>query len=180
MLLVEVLDPFFKGAHIQETLRALRKGNGVTGWEKWLQIELTTFLLKHRADNDWEREKSYKLVCSKSERWHRCAVDFLLGKTRIEGPVALEVKQRKVASGCVSAMIKDLARLATIRESERTGISSYWCLGIHPSCRMDLLRQHASRFTREIGLISMPLVVWSSPVGNTDFSYTLLSQPREA
>ena len=46
---------FFKPPHVRKTLFAINE-SGITGWEKWLQVELATHLLRRSDVRSWDRE----------------------------------------------------------------------------------------------------------------------------
>jgi len=43
-----LVDEFFRRAHMKRVLRSIDE-SAMTGWEKWLQIELASFLGKHEG-----------------------------------------------------------------------------------------------------------------------------------
>lgn len=58
--LTEIFHTFFKQPHIRRTLIAISE-DGITGWEKWLQIELATYFRQHESIKKWGREVQHKL-----------------------------------------------------------------------------------------------------------------------
>lgn len=120
---------FLQRAHIKKTLKAIND-SGMTGWEKWLQIELAAFL-EARADiKAWWRESSYELDKRVAESRKRCAVDFLVHQKWKQSHVALEVKQINSPTACVQGMIRDKKKIQSIK-SAKYDIRSAWCLGVH-------------------------------------------------
>lgn len=120
---------FLQREHIKKTLRAIEI-SGMTGWEKWLQIELAAFL-EARADiKAWWRESSYELDKRVVESRKRCAVDFLVHQKRKQSHMALEVKQINSPKACVKGMIRDKKKIQSIKKA-KYDIRSIWCLGVH-------------------------------------------------
>lgn len=120
---------FFKKKSIRDTLAMIDEYE-ISGWEKWLQIELSKTLKEHPTVRRWSREKRYPLDRRASKSRASCSVDFVIHQSKKHSHVALEVKQIDSAKTCIRSMLKDVLKIENIKGS-RNDIRSLWCLGIH-------------------------------------------------
>jgi hypothetical protein len=170
--LLSVVRPFFKQAHIKKTLSTIHE-DGISGWEKWLQIELASFLRQHASVKAWGRETQYKLDKRLTKKKSACSVDFIIHERKKQSHLAVELKQVNKMPACVQAMLRDLDKLGKIKGSE-FDIRSVWCLGIHNRAHIDAVRREATYYssTHDIALSENAIV--SERIGRTEYSFTVL------
>lgn len=169
--IARLAEEFFRRPHVKRILSAIEECK-MTGWEKWLQIELSAFLDSHTGVTAWWRESKYDLDQRVLESRKKCAVDFLIQEKWKQSHMALELKQINSANGCVKSMIQDKKKIAAIK-SVKYDIRSVWCLGVHrtadPAEVHRLTAYHADKLNTEI---SYKRVICKS-IGKTDYSYTI-------
>ena len=124
-----VASDFFQRAHIKKTLKAIDE-SAMTGWEKWIQIELAAFLETRDDIKAWWRESAYELDGRVVESRKKCAVDFLVHQKWKQSHMAVELKQVNSPTACVQGMIKDKKKIQGIK-STKYDIRSVWCVGVH-------------------------------------------------
>lgn len=166
-----LVQDFFASRHLRRTLVAI-EADEISGWEKWLQIELAQFFREHDQIKAWWRESSYKLDRRVAQSRTQCAVDFLLHQARKQSHMALEVKQVDSVNNCVAGMLLDRRKISRIRGGVYD-IRSVWCLGIHKAASQDEVRRklvyHADRLEVEYN----DKFFDSRRIGRTGYSYTL-------
>lgn len=128
----EVSSDFFKKSHIKKTLSAIDECT-MTGWEKWLQIELSAFMQDRQDIKAWWRESSYELDKRVAASRNKCAVDFLVHQKWKQSHMAIEIKQVNSVSSCIQAMIRDKVKIQSIKAA-KYDIRSVWCIGVHRKC----------------------------------------------
>ena len=167
-----VIRPFFKQAHIKKTLIAIFEEE-ISGWEKWLQIELATYLRGHDAVKNWGREVQHKLDKRVAKNKKSCAVDFVIHQKHKHSNLALEVKQGKRMVGCVQGMLRDLLKVNKIKNSqfESRGV---WCLGIHPAATDSDVLAEVRYYAQKHGLVINEKCISTEKIGKTGFSFTVL------
>lgn len=130
---------FFQRAHIKKTLKAIDESQ-MTGWEKWIQIELAAFLEAREEIKAWWRESSYELDGRVVASRKKCAVDFLVHQKWKQSHMALELKQVNSPTACVQGMIRDKKKIQGIK-STKYDIRSAWCVGVHRVCEPDEVKR---------------------------------------
>jgi hypothetical protein len=167
-----VVRPFFKQAHVKKTLLAIFEEK-ITGWEKWLQIELATYLREHESIKNWGREVQHKLDKRSAKSKNSCAIDFVIHQKHKHSNLALEIKQGKSMAGCVQGMLRDLLKVNKIKNSqfESRGV---WCLGIHPAAIESEVFAEVRYYAQRQGLMLNEKCIATEKIGKTGFSFTVL------
>lgn len=128
-----VLLKFFETKRIQDSLTKFLE-LGVTGWEKWWQMELAV----HLADSDdvaeWEMEHPFDTDRRTSLAQSRMALDigFRLKKHRSDAWYFVELKQHDSYRECVKRMVRDAEKVFSARKRSFDGLSVRYiaCAGI--------------------------------------------------
>lgn len=127
----ELVDEFFCQKKIGNSLSIIEQ-NEITGWEVWLQIELSHFLSQHHSMPEWWREwpVDFDRRIEKTRTFFR--PDFIIRKKgwRKESYVALELKQHPDAGSCFANMLKDIQKVGKARPSS-LDIRRMFSLGVH-------------------------------------------------
>jgi hypothetical protein len=167
-----VVHPFFRQSHVKKTLLAIFEEE-ITGWEKWLQIEISTYLREHEAVKNWGREVQHKLDKRIDKSKKSCAIDFVIHQKRKHSNLALEIKQGKRMVGCVQGMLRDLIKVNKIKNSqfESRGI---WCLGIHPAATASAVLAEVRYYAQKKGLVLNEKCIATEKIAKTGFSFTVL------
>ena len=129
--LEKITQEFFSKARIQQSLNIIYE-HDITGWEIWLQIELSHFLSKHDSEPEWHREEEHDYDRRMEKNKSFLKPDFLIRKKgwRKDSYFALEIKQHREAANCISNMKKDMARVEKIKQSS-VDLRNYWVLGVY-------------------------------------------------
>lgn len=167
----DLADEFFRRSHVKSTLIDIDK-SAMTGWEKWLQIELASFLCSHVGVRAWWRESKYELDRRVIDSRKTCAVDFLVREKNKQSHIALELKQVNAPNGCIKGMLTDKKKIASIKYA-KFDIRSVWCLGVHkleePSEVRRLTNYHADKMDTAI----KAELFLSKAIGKTKYAYTI-------
>lgn len=170
--LATLAKSFFKQAHIKKTLTAIQEEK-ITGWEKWLQIELATFLRSHDSVKEWNREIQHALDKRIAKSRSACAIDFVIQQKHKHSNLALEIKQRSSMTACLRGMLRDIKKVGKIKETQFNS-RGIWCLGVHDyASREDVVREVVYYSSQHKVAIQEQHVI-SEPIGKTGFSFTLL------
>ncbi|MFG6467533.1 hypothetical protein [Roseateles sp. BYS87W] len=162
---------FFQRAHIKKTLKAINDSE-MTGWEKWLQIELAAFLEARDDIKAWWRESSYEMDKRLVESRKRCAVDFLVHQKWKQSHMALELKQVNSPTACVQGMIRDKKKIDGIK-SAKYDIRSVWCVGVHravdPAEVARLVAYYGSKLNSPVN----PKLLSTERIGYSPYMFTI-------
>lgn len=171
--LSNLFDKFFTQKIIRDRLNLIEKTN-ITGWEVWLQIELSFFLNKQENVMEWVRE----IPCSTDKRVEKLKdkgiIDFWLKERNksTETMIAIELKQAKSAKSCITAMMKDLNKFHSLKPSEHNCIRTFWCVGVHHAVEeetcLKIINEH------RMGYEFNQNHLLSRQIKRTNFSFTIL------
>jgi hypothetical protein len=171
IFICDLAQQFFRKTHVRRALLAISE-DSMTGWEKWLQIELAQFLRDHKKVKAWWRESKYALDGRLIAARKKCAVDFLIHQKGKQSHMALELKQANAMNNCIAGMLRDLKKISCIRGGAYD-IRSVWCLGVHKTkSSSDVLRR--TRYLADGAKISFDEKLFiSASIGKTGYSYTI-------
>jgi len=164
-------DQFFRSPHIKKSFHTIDEA-GLTGWEKWLQIEFAIYLESQDSIAGWKREAHYHLDGRVAAGKKKCSVDFVIKQKWKWSHLALEVKQIKSADRCVDHMVKDKARIAAIRGTQ-FDIRSVWSLGVHQFVDSDEAKRLAHYYADSYGVAFDPRLISSHKIAKTNYAYTI-------
>lgn len=164
---------FFKQSHIKKTLVAIKTAE-ITGWEKWLQVELATHFFSTPSVKEWEQEVRHHLDKRKTDGRSTVSIDFHIHQKGKHSALALEVKQGRKMAGCVQGMLRDLKKVSKIKDSQLVTRSA-WFLGVHPAAsRTDVLAEVDYYAKTKHGFELDHACVSVHPIGKTGYSFTVL------
>lgn len=105
-------DQFFGRAQVRNKLNSIH-ATGLTGWEKWWQVEFVTWLAEHDGVGDWLMEERFAVDARKWDASHDIAIDvaFRLKGFSTKEYLFLELKQDKDWRHCINAMIRDARKV---------------------------------------------------------------------
>jgi hypothetical protein len=169
---LDLASGFFAEKRIRETLFIIDETE-VTGWEKWLQIELAKYCNSRSDIKTWGREARYELDRRSSAR-STASIDFVVHQKHKQSPLALEIKQAKSARGCIRAMIKDKQKLWSIKWS-KDDLRSVWCLGVHLQADAGHVRHVVDLLAKELRFEVDLATVRTEAIGRTPFSFTIFT-----
>ncbi len=162
---------FFQRAHIKTTLKTIDECS-MTGWEKWLQIELAAFLQAYPEIKAWWRESSYELDKRVVAARKKCAVDFLVHQKGKQSHLALELKQVSSPTACVQGMLRDKKKIQSIK-SAKYDIRSIWCVGVHRVCESEEVARLAAYYGSKLKSPVDSSLMYSKRIGHSPFMFTV-------
>jgi len=123
--IADVLLQFFKIKRISDSL-ALIKEFGVSGWEKWWQVELALFL-SQSGDMiaEWDMEHPFDTDRRSRLAQNRMTLDigFRLTRHVKESWYFVELKQADEYRVCINRMCKDADKVLSARKHSVDGLS---------------------------------------------------------
>ncbi len=172
-----LLDAFFKQRQIQTAL-AMIADKGISGWEKWWQIELALFLSEHEDVGDWDMEEPFYTDLRRHTSQDFMAIDLCFRRKRYstERLIFLELKQDVDWKQCVANMLSDAEKVSSAQSKSMLGteIRNFFLAGIYPSPRESKaeIHDHIEVVTKD------RQVDWELMetrfIANTPYSFTLL------
>lgn len=163
-----VVDGFFRKPLVRKKLKIIRE-KGITGWEKWAQVELGIFLDDHESVMQAGREEMFEVDQRKSNR-STAFIDFVFRKKNCAKDLLLgvELKQSDSFTTCLSKMIEDANKLYALKGKT---LRECYLLGIHnkenPDKVIECIWEKCGTF-----LPSKKRII-SQPIGFTGYSYTI-------
>jgi hypothetical protein len=162
---------FFKRSHIKKTLKQIDEC-AMTGWEKWLQIEVAAFLQDHKNVKAWWRESSYSLDTRLVASRRTCAVDFLIHERAKHSHMAVELKQINSPTACVKGMLKDKKKIQSIK-SVKYDIRSVWCIGVHKDVHAAEVSRLVTYYSDVAGVQINKKFLCTEKIGHSAYNYTI-------
>ena len=129
------LDEFFDLSRIQESLDAIEQ-IGITGWEKWWQVEFAKWLSEHVDISEWSMEEVFLTDLRKTNT----TKDFIaidIGFRRKGYSTAemlfLEFKQNENWKLCVNNMVTDAVKVDHAQKRSENGlmIRNFFVVGLY-------------------------------------------------
>lgn len=169
--ITSLTSEFLQRAHIKKTLKAINDCE-MSGWEKWLQIELSAFLETRDDIRAWWRESSYEIDKRVAESRKSCAVDFLIHQKWKQSHMALELKQVNSPTACIQGMIKDKKKIETIKTA-KYDIRSVWCLGVHRAIESDEVKRLAAYYGSKLKSPVNSKLLVTERIGYSPYMFTV-------
>lgn len=163
---------FFCQKTVRKTLSII-SDFGISGWEKWVQIEFAKFCKDHEEISEWGRELRYELDQRISKGKSTCSIDFLIRQKRTKSSLGVEIKQHPSPNNCIKAMLQDVTKIHKIKYSQ-DNLRGVWCVGIHSVESDSEVRRLVAYHADTMGLDIAPDFVFSKIIGQTGFSVTVL------
>ena len=132
--IADVLLDFFDDKRVIEALDKVHKF-GVSGWEKWWQVELALFL-SHADDKiaDWDMEHPFDTDRRTKLAQSRMAIDigFRLKRQAKDQWYFVELKQADDYRTCIDRMCKDANKVFSARKQSFDGLTVRYmaCAGV--------------------------------------------------
>jgi hypothetical protein len=132
--IAEVLLGFFENKRIVEALNNVREF-GVSGWEKWWQVELALYL-SHADDKiaEWDMEHPFDTDGRSRIAQGRMALDigFRLKRQSKDAWYFVELKQADDYRQCIDRMCRDGVKVFAARRKSFDGLSIKYiaCAGV--------------------------------------------------
>jgi hypothetical protein len=131
----EAVSTFFSSASIQKGLDAIEEV-GITGWEKWWQVEFAIWLSEHEDIGDWAMEEVFLTDLRRKSAKDNIAIDvgFRMKGYSADEMLFLELKQNDDWSRCIENMIKDVQKVGTAQERSvdtKVKIRNFFVVGVY-------------------------------------------------
>jgi hypothetical protein len=131
-----LLTDFFGQKRIQRTLHAIHE-TGVSGWEKWWQVELALYLSDRDEVGDWNMEERFFTDRRRSVDKDSIAVDLCFRRKRCakEAMIYLELKQDEDWQRCIENLLRDALKAFQAQSRSQEGASwrNFFVAGMYPS-----------------------------------------------
>jgi hypothetical protein len=151
-----VLLDFFEDKRIVETLGKIGEF-GVSGWEKWWQVELALFL-SHADDTiaEWDMEHPFDTDRRTRLTQNRMALDigFRLKRHSKDHWYFVELKQADDYRTCIDRMCKDAEKVFSSRSRSFDGLSIRYiaCAGVFRQAPEEAVLDYAEEVLESVGI----------------------------
>jgi hypothetical protein len=130
------LDAFFDRSSVQSALARITEQE-VTGWERWWQIELGTWLGEQHLIGACVMEEPFEVDGRHGSDKSKMLVDigFRLKNHSTQEWIFLELKQNRAWRTCINNMLSDVEKVHTAKKRSTANsltIRSFFAVGIHP------------------------------------------------
>jgi hypothetical protein len=131
----EQVSSFFSSGSIQRALDAIDE-IGITGWEKWWQVEFAIWLSEHEDIGDWVMEEVFLTDLRRKTEKDNIAIDmgFRMKGYSTDEMLFLELKQNDDWRRCIENMLKDVEKVETAQERSVDGkvkIRNFFVVGVY-------------------------------------------------
>lgn len=131
--IADLLIEFFKTKRLKDSLTAFTD-TGISGWEKWWQMELALFLSNHALVAEWDMEHRFDVSDGAKSNQIRMALDigFRLKNHKKDHWFFLELKQDDDYRKCISRMCADALKVFSAKSKSAADFSIRYiaCAGI--------------------------------------------------
>lgn len=128
-----ILIEFFKTKRLKDSLTAFTD-TGISGWEKWWQMELALYLSTHEQIAEWDMEHRFEVDHNAKLAQSKIALDvgFRLRNHRKDNWYFLELKQDNDYKKCINRMCTDAIKVFSAKNKSTTDVSIRYiaCAGI--------------------------------------------------
>ena len=152
----DVLFDFFSNKRIVETLGRIGEF-GVTGWEKWWQVEFALYL-SHADDTiaEWDMEHNFDTDKRTKLAQNRMALDigFRMKGYAKDQWYFVELKQADDFKACIDRMCKDAEKVFSSRKKSFENISIRYiaCAGVFREAPEDDALDYAEKVLKRAGI----------------------------
>jgi hypothetical protein len=131
------INEFFDRGTVRRALDLLDEV-GITGWEKWWQVEFAAWLSDHDHIAEWVMEEVFLTDLRKKTQKNSIAIDigFRMKGFSTKEMLFLELKQNNDWKRCIENMLVDVDKVETSQtysESNRLMIRNFFVVGVYPT-----------------------------------------------
>lgn len=131
----EQIGGFFDSGSIQKGLDII-DNVGITGWEKWWQVELAIWLSEHEDIGGWVMEEAFLTDLRRKGKKDSIAIDigFRMKGYSTDEMLFLELKQNKNWRWCIENMLIDIDKVesAHVQSIEnKVRIRNFFVVGVY-------------------------------------------------
>ena len=129
------ISDFFDSGSIQNALQTIDEV-GITGWEKWWQVELAIWLSDHEDIGDWVMEEPFFTDLRLKSKKDSIAIDigFRMKGYSTDEMLFLELKQNNDWRRCIENMLIDVEKVesAQVQSIEsKVRIRNFFVVGVY-------------------------------------------------
>jgi hypothetical protein len=140
------IDEFFSRRAVGRALATIDE-LGITGWEKWWQVEFATWLADHDQIAEWVMEEVFLTDLRRNTAKNSIAIDigFRMKGYSTKEMLFLELKQNDDIIKCVTNMLTDAEKVYSAQKrsvSNGLMIRSFFVVGIYPSGKLSKKEIH--------------------------------------
>jgi hypothetical protein len=153
---------------------------GITGWEKWWQIELATWIADHDHISEWVMEEVFLTDLRKKTTKNSIAIDigFRVKGCSTKEMLFIELKQNLDVGKCVENMLIDTEKVLTAQKySETNGlmIRNFFVVGVYPTPDIGKadLHTYIEERASDRGLEVPRDQIWTKFIPESPYSVTL-------
>ena len=111
---------------------------GITGWEKWWQVEFAAWLADHDQIAEWVMEEVFFTDLRKKSSKDTIAIDlgFRMKGSSTKVMLFLELKQNEDVGRCIENMLTDADKVFTAQKYSQTNglmIRNFFVIGLYPT-----------------------------------------------
>lgn len=172
------LEEFFNRGAVQRTLDRIHDV-GISGWEKWWQVELCAWLSQHETIGDWVMEEVFLTDLRRKNARDNIAIDigFRMKGFSSKEMLFLELKQNADWRLCIENMLRDVGKVdCAQRYSENNlAIRNFFVVGLYPTgdTTKKLVHDYIESRASELEIPLERGHVFTKFVPNTPFSVTV-------
>lgn len=136
----QIMENFISLDHVTKGLKQIYDV-GITGWEKWWQVEFAIYLDALENVEEWDMEHEFEVDRRKIDG-DRLYVDFGFTLNDWNGEyVFLELKQHDNYKKCIDMMFKDAEKFERLKKRSMDGIEkrSVFVVGLFKNEEMELV-----------------------------------------
>ena len=154
--IAEVLLDFFDNKRVIEALDKIHDF-GVSGWEKWWQVELALYL-SHADDTiaEWDMEHPFDTDKGTRLAQNRMALDigFRLKRHSKDQWYFVELKQADNYRTCIDRMMKDADKVFSARKASFDGLNIRYiaCAGVFCDAKEEGVEQYLNEASDRDGI----------------------------
>lgn len=157
-----IIFPFFKVRKIKESLNSI-KNNKISGWEKWLQIELAMYLARSSDVAEWNMEYVFKVnkKFNAGRSFIYLDLGFRLKKHSKSEWFFVDIKQHDDYQKCIDGMTKDFQKVITARKRSLRGVSIRYiaCAGIFISQDKRTVKKYVENIMNDLKITSQGIYI---------------------
>jgi len=173
------ISEFFDSGSIQNALQTIGEV-GITGWEKWWQVELAIWLSDHEDIGDWVMEERFFTDLRLKSKKDSIAIDIgfrMKGYSKDE-MLFLELKQNNDWRLCIENMLIDVEKVesAQVRSIEsKVMIRNFFVVGVYLTDDISKreIHDYIEMRTKEMNIPFGRQHIFSKFIQNTHFGVTV-------
>ncbi len=168
------IGAFFDRSTVQSALARITKQE-VTGWERWWQIELGTWLGEQHLIGEWVMEEPFEVDARHGSGKTSMLIDigFRLKNHSTEEWIFLELKQNRSWRTCINNMLSDVEKVNTAKKRSTANglmIRNFFAVGIHPfeETSKAEVKDHIEKGCEDRGLEVHRELIWCKKIKGVD------------